>query len=115
MATNALLTSGIVTIQSFPNKLSRTYRIITRSVHEGFFKYRKETVVQDVFGMISTLTEFLTENGDQCYIENGKVFLRPHCKFRMADESTIDKFFNTVEELDQFVNDLLSKNPHIII
>ncbi len=49
------------------------------------------------------------------YFEDGILYEKPHCTIFMNDGKSREVHFNTVDELDKFVEDLKSKAPHIEI
>ena len=56
-----------------------------------------------------------TEQIDKTYVEDGKLYLMPHCCIHTMDGKSRNKFFNTAEELDQFVNRIGIEMDGIVI
>lgn len=50
---------------------------------------------------------------ERCYVEGDKVYYKPHCIIYMNDGSNKELYFETEEELKNFINDMKSKAPHI--
>ncbi len=49
------------------------------------------------------------------YIENDKFYLKPHCTIFYGHKSNEDVFFETVEELNKYVDNIKNNGTHIII
>lgn len=49
------------------------------------------------------------------YIENDKFYLKPHCTIFYGHKGSQDIFFETVEELNKYVDDIKNHGTHIII
>ena len=57
---------------------------------------------------------FLCKN-ENSFIENENFYLYPHCVIVMNNGSKHSVFFDTVEELDEYIKDLKLNGNHIII
>ena len=51
---------------------------------------------------------------DRLFIEDDKFYYRPHCIISLNNKSHQDVYFDSVEDLDKYVSDLILKAPHII-
>ena len=60
-----------------------------------------------------TMEEF--SKWKKTYIEDDKFYLKPHCRIFFANNANEDVFFETVEELNKYVDELKNNGPHIII
>jgi hypothetical protein len=82
------------------------YEIIPVAVvrNAGLFDDRKELVCE--------LKDF---KSDHHYFEDDVLYKKPHCTICMSDKSHKDVYFDTVEELNAYVDELKSKAPHIEI
>jgi hypothetical protein len=49
------------------------------------------------------------------YVENDRVYYKPHCVIYMANRSNEEVYFETDEELTKYVDKLKEKAPHIIV
>jgi hypothetical protein len=52
--------------------------------------------------------------GVKSFIEDDTIYYKPHCKIFFGNGSQ-EIFFETIEELDKYVNDLKIFAPHIVI
>lgn len=60
--------------------------------------------------------ELINKLGNSVYVENDKVYYKPRLFFRMSNQSTYSKYFETVQELEDFLNqDILSNIKTITI
>jgi hypothetical protein len=68
-------------------------------------------------GLFEDQEKFLCELKDfeskYYYFEDDEVYKKPHCTICMNDKSHKDVYFETVEELNAYVDELKSKAPHI--
>jgi hypothetical protein len=51
---------------------------------------------------------------DRLFIEDDKFYYRPHCTIFLNNKSHQDVYFDSVEELNSYVDEIKSKAPHII-
>ena len=80
-----------------------------------FPKYEKITCVVRTNGLFHEefcchLEDFKHDN---LYIENGVIYENPHCTIVMNNDNKKVVYFDTVEELETFVEELQAKAPHI--
>lgn len=60
--------------------------------------------------------EEVNAESDKYYVEGEVVYYYPHIELHMADQSTVEKYFDTVDKLNFFLGDeLLSKIPTVKI
>lgn len=68
-------------------------------------------------GLFSDRCEFVCELKDfkskYYYFKDGQIYEKPHCTIHMNDKSSRKVHFETVDELNAYVEDLKSKAPHI--
>jgi len=90
-------------------------------------KYRKGNVILDVLlGRKKIIETFVVYrwsdevlcrvedfNDDKRYIEYDVIYYKPHCEICLNDKTDVDVFFETVEEMENYVNELRSKSPNI--
>lgn len=82
----------------------QTYEIHDKGViEEGPFSDNKFYTMEEVSTWKNT------------YIENDKFYLKPHCCIFFGGKGREDIFFETVEELNKYVDELKNNGPHIII
>ena len=88
----------IVKICSYEKARNLHYSISETKVKVGFCKYEiKKTIGSLWWGGDA---QILTENyelSDNSYIENDKVFYKPHCDIFLADKTKEVKYFETKE------------------
>jgi hypothetical protein len=72
---------------------------------------------EKVLSVLEYYNNFVSEVDEfthRCYyVEGEMVYHKPHCVIYMNDDSNKEVYFETVEELENFINDLKSKAPHI--
>ena len=61
---------------------------------------------------VSTVEEF---KSTEVFIEDGVFYYKPHCSIYMNNNSKKNIYFEKVEELNKYVNELKSIAPNIII
>jgi hypothetical protein len=70
-------------------------------------------------GLFEDRDEFVCElkdfKSDYYYFEDDVLYEKPHCSIFMNDKSSRDVHFDTVEELNNYIEILKSKAPHIEI
>jgi hypothetical protein len=70
-------------------------------------------------GLFHDHNEFVCElkdfKSDYYYFESDVLYEKPHCTICMNDKSSKQIHFNTVGELNAYVEDIKSKAPHIEI
>lgn len=49
------------------------------------------------------------------YHEDDVIYYKPHCVIHTADKNNQEIYFETVEELDKYVDELKAQAPHIIV
>lgn len=49
------------------------------------------------------------------YVEETRIYYKPHCCIYLVDQSKEEVYFETKDELEKYVKDLVSKEPHIKI
>jgi hypothetical protein len=62
----------------------------------------------------STVEEF-NKTSEKCYIEGNTIYYKPHCTIFYSVKGYKDVFFETIEELNLYVDELKTIGPHIII
>ena len=65
-------------------------------------------------GYYSTVEEF-NQTSEKCYIEDNTIYYKPHCTIFFGIKGYQDVYFKTVEELNNYVEDLKKLGSHIII
>jgi hypothetical protein len=96
----------IVKICSYEKALNLHYSISETKVKVGFCKYEiKKTIGSFLWGDGSIVLEDY-KLSDDSYIENDKVFLKPHCDIFLSNGEKEVKYFETKEELKSFVDEL---------
>lgn len=90
---------NIVSLQVFKKYISLHYTWRPAETFLFFF-HKKE-------GFYDFLNEFVSEEtilkeGNK-YIEDKLVYLKPHLDFKMTNDRTYTRYFETVEELDEFM------------
>lgn len=78
-----------------------TYKKIPKAVIKGFWH-------ED---FVCSADDF---NHPKIYLVDETFYYKPHCTLFLNNKSYQDVFFNTVEDLNKYVEDLISKAPHII-
>ena len=118
-----IFTSNIVSIRSFPKHKDSwpRYHVVRNFKKRVGYKFLIFPVYEIVEAAVLyspwTTPRYHCElkdfESDTSYFENDILYDKPHCDIKTNDGKNSSKYFETVEELDNFVNDLLSKAPHI--
>jgi hypothetical protein len=76
---------------------------------EGFFE-------DDIFGTAywGSVEDYNTEER-KTFFEAGKFYYKPHCEIHMNNGKFHEVYFDTVDELTEYVKDLQRNAPHTII
>ena len=72
-------------------------------VEEGAFSDNKFYTMEEV------------SKWEKTYIEDDKFYLKPHCTIFYGHKGAQDIFFEAVEELNKYVDDLKNHGTHIVI
>jgi len=96
----------IVKICSYEKCADFYYRIKEKKVKVGFFKYEMKKVVSTymLFGDDILLEDYKISSKQ--YIENDVIYHKPHCDIFLADKTKEVKYFETNEELKNFVDEI---------
>lgn len=111
----AIFNSGLVSIHTYTKGTTQRFQIEEIRVRVKWFKYKKEKVVQGLYGDYWSIEEFEEAYGDTYYIEDDVIYYRPYCDITLANSTKACKSFMTIEELDSYTAEILASNPHIII
>ena len=118
-----IFTNNIVSVKSFPKYKDHCseYRVVRNYKRRIGYKFLiipvYEIIEEAVLYTPWTVSEYYCElkdfKSDTSYFEDDILYDKPHCNIKTNDGKLNTKYFNTVEELNDFVNDLASKAPHI--
>ena len=78
--------------------------------YSGYFEVGNRIKVTDI-------ADFLKEKYSDLYIDpiNKEVYYQPHIDMRLSNENLRTKLFNTAEELDKYINNILKDYPNMVI
>jgi hypothetical protein len=97
-------------VENFKKKVGRKFLFFP------VYEIIQEAVV-NTGGVFSDTREFVCElkdyKSDYYYFEDGVLYEKPHCVIHTNDKHSKEVHFETVEELEKFVDELKSKAPHI--
>ena len=98
-------------VENFKKKIGRKflffpiYEIVPQAVVRGGGIFSRDT-----YEFVCELKDYKSE---YYYFENGVLYEKPHCVIHTNDKHSKEVHFESVEELEKFVEDLKSKAPHI--
>lgn len=109
-----LFEQGLVSAYAHPKTKSWMYWLTEMKVKKPgtWFKYDLITAIKTSLSSPVPLDEFLKDN-PELYIEDGVLYEMPHCVIYLANDSEHIEWFKTKEELDEFMEELESKFPHV--
>lgn len=99
-------TEGITSIKVYPKRVNINYTWKEQFklwflifVHEGFYNYNG-----------THLENFVPAPDENIYVEGHWVFFKPHIVVDLNNRTDRRKYFNTMEELNEFISQFLNKN-----
>jgi hypothetical protein len=113
----------------FNNNISEV-RVYEKSLHRSGYeitwgkilvgrKFGIVPIFKKVYGLFSwheyigTIEDYCKDN--KMYFENGEFYYKPFCQIWLNNGKCHELFFDTVEELSNYVDELKLLAPHIII
>jgi hypothetical protein len=103
---------GISRVNAFPKYQDPEYSIQDISYRDGWFGPKR--VVKSVcqWGDCMPVEKW---SSNKHYIEDDTVYMKPHAYIHYANDSRRTEFFETPEELKEFMDHLQTLAPHIIL
>ena len=104
--------SNIIVLNNFKRKIGTKYLVIP------IYEIVPNAVIDEHAGFSGeyycTVEEF-NQTSEKSYIEDNKIYYKPHCTIFFGMKGYQDVYFKTVEELNNYVEDLKKLGSHIII
>lgn len=108
----------ICSITQFNKRINHNYKYVPAYSFKSWFitKYYEGRFVRDgIFDHSDITLEEILKNNPDCYVEDNKIYYYPYLFFRMSNGSTYDKHFNTVLELEEFLNQKILMHIKVIL
>jgi hypothetical protein len=104
--------TSLIVLNNFKRKIGTkyliipVYEIVPNAVIDEYASFSGE--------FYCTVEEF-NKTSEKCYIEDDTIYYKPYCTIFFGIKGHKDIFFETVEELNLYVEELKTIGPHIII
>ena len=105
---------GISRVNAFPKFHDWEYSVQEVKISSGFLglgKSEKKLCVGS-WGDWTPVDEWKSSNR---YVEEGKVYMNPHADIHYVDGKRTTKYFDTVDELTEFIDQIKALAPSLII
>lgn len=112
------LVNGITRLHVFPKYYDCELEVRDVTFRSGFLLLKKESklcVVPGIWDSDAIPVEEYNEKHPNRYIEDNKVYWKPHADIHFADGTRRTEYFQTVEELDDFARKIKNLAPHVIL
>ena len=104
--------TNLIVLNNFKRKIGTKYLIIP------IYEIVPNAVIDEhasFSGEYYCTVEEFNQTSEKSYIEDSTIYYKPHCTIFFGTKGYEDVFFETVGELDLYVDKLKSIGPHIII
>jgi hypothetical protein len=104
--------TSLIVLNNFKRKIGTKYliipiyEIVPNAVIDEYASFSGE--------FYCTVEEF-NQTSEKCYIEDYTIYYKPYCTIFFGIKGHEDIFFETVEELNLYVDELKTIGPHIIV
>lgn len=124
MGKNIIFNHAISNIRVYPKIIDweSSYRLVTNFKLRTGYKFLVIPVYKNIPKAITKgwLSEdFVCDANEfkhnRLFIEDDIIYVRPHCTIFLNNKSYQDVYFDTVDELNSYVDEIKSKAPHIIV
>lgn len=100
----------ICVIKNYPKCPNRSFEYKPESRFLFFWKTKERFYLNSYYAFSRKEIENGLIDGNEYYIENNIVYYKPHLEFRMTNKSTYTKYFESIEELNEFIENNESIN-----
>ena len=108
---------GVVMAKAYYNAIDTNYSVKQKKIITGFLKFsKKEVIVKDlIFSELEINPNEFCENNRFYDAKHKIVMYNPHCDLFLSNESRQTKYFDTKEELTDFMNWLILNNVTVSV